>query len=85
MKIALRYFAGVRETVGISSEQVVLPEHVQTVGDVRAWLIARGSAWAEALGEEKTIRMALNQQMTEAVTPIEDGAEVAFFPPVTGG
>jgi molybdopterin synthase sulfur carrier subunit len=31
------------------------------------------------------LRMAYNQQMTEAATSIVDGAEVAFFPPVTGG
>ena len=31
------------------------------------------------------LRMAYNQQMTDADTHITEGCEVAFFPPVTGG
>ena len=53
MKIELRFFASVREAVGVSSEIVLVPEQVRTVGDVRAWLISRGGAWAEALAEGK--------------------------------
>jgi molybdopterin synthase sulfur carrier subunit len=37
------------------------------------------------LAEGRSLRMAYNQEMTDAATPIADGAEVAFFPPVTGG
>ncbi len=85
MKIELRFFASVREAVGVSSETVLVPEQVRTVGDVRAWLISRGGAWAEALAEGNAIRMACNQQMTGSDTPVTEGSEVAFFPPVTGG
>ncbi|MCX7219509.1 MAG: molybdopterin converting factor subunit 1 [Burkholderiales bacterium] len=85
MKIQLRFFASVREKLGTSEETVILPEQVKTVGDVRLWLVARGGVWAEVLAEGRALRMAYNQQMTEAATSIVDGAEVAFFPPVTGG
>jgi molybdopterin synthase sulfur carrier subunit len=85
MKIQLRFFASVREKLGTSEETVMLPEQVKTVGDVRLWLVARGGVWAEVLAEGRALRMAYNQQMTEAATSIVDGAEVAFFPPVTGG
>jgi molybdopterin synthase sulfur carrier subunit len=85
MKIQLRFFASVREKLETSEEMVVLPEHVKTVGDVRLWLVARGGVWAEVLAEGRALRMAYNQQMTEPATSIVDGAEVAFFPPVTGG
>jgi molybdopterin synthase sulfur carrier subunit len=85
MKIQLRFFASVRESLERSEETVELPEQVKTVGDVRQWLIARGDVWAEVLGEGRSLRMAYNQQMTNADTLIADGAEVAFFPPVTGG
>ncbi|AZP10583.1 molybdopterin converting factor subunit 1 [Undibacterium parvum] len=85
MKIQLRFFASVREKLGTSEETVTLPEQVKTVGDVRLWLVARGGVWAEVLAEGRALRMAYNQQMTEAATSIVDGAEVAFFPPVTGG
>ncbi|MBS1186513.1 MAG: Molybdopterin converting factor subunit 1 [Burkholderiaceae bacterium] len=85
MKIELRFFASVREAVGTASENVSLPPEVTTVGGVRTWLVARGGAWAEALAEGKSLRMAYNHVMTEADTAITEGCEVAFFPPVTGG
>jgi molybdopterin synthase sulfur carrier subunit len=85
MKIKLRFFASVREALGASNEAVDLPEDVKTVGAVRDFLIARGGAWAEALGRERALRMAFDQVMCEADTPIREGGEVAFFPPVTGG
>jgi molybdopterin synthase sulfur carrier subunit len=85
MKIQLRFFASVRESLERSEESIELPEQVKTVGEVRQWLIARGDVWAEVLGEGRSLRMAYNQQMTTADTLIADGAEVAFFPPVTGG
>ncbi|KIF80733.1 molybdopterin converting factor subunit 1 [Noviherbaspirillum autotrophicum] len=85
MNIQLRFFASIREALGTSQEAVALPAHVQTVGDVRAFLRERGGMWAEALAEGRALRMAYNQQMTEAGTRVAEGGEVAFFPPVTGG
>jgi molybdopterin synthase sulfur carrier subunit len=85
MNIQLRFFASVREALGTSQESVTLPQHVQTVGDVRVYLRERGGAWAEALEEGRALRMACNQVMTDAQAHISDGCEVAFFPPVTGG
>ncbi|MFZ6673999.1 molybdopterin converting factor subunit 1 [Undibacterium sp. Xuan67W] len=85
MKIHLRFFASIREKLATSEELVSLPDTVLTVGDVRHWLVARGGVWAEALAEGRALRMACNQQMTDVATLIEDGCEVAFFPPVTGG
>lgn len=85
MNIQIRFFASVREALGSSQESVALPPEVRTVGDVRAFLRARGGVWAEALAEGRALRMAFNQQMTGPDTPLADGGEVAFFPPVTGG
>ena len=85
MKIQLRFFASMREKLGTSEELIDLPERINTVGEVREYLIARGGVWAETLAEGRALRMAYNLQMTSADTFIEDGAEVAFFPPVTGG
>lgn len=85
MKINLRFFASVREALGASNETVELPEGVTTVGAVRAFLIARGGAWAEALGEQRALRMAFDHVMCEPETLLREGGEVAFFPPVTGG
>lgn len=85
MNIQLRFFASVREALGSSQESVSLPAEVSTVGEVRAYLRARGGVWAETLAEGRALRMAYNQVMTDAATRINEGGEVAFFPPVTGG
>ena len=85
MRINLKLFASVRETVGTGAETIDIPADVTTVGALRALLIARGGAWAQALAEGRALRMAYNQQMCDASTALLDGAEVAFFPPVTGG
>lgn len=85
MKITLRFFASVREALGVAQETVIVPEPVKSVGDVREFLIARGGAWAEVLAEGRALRMAYDHVMTGADTMVSDGGEVAFFPPVTGG
>lgn len=85
MNIQLRFFASVRESLGVTQESVTLPAHVTTVGEVRAFLRERGGKWSEVLADDRSLRMAYDQEMTDAVTPIKEGGEVAFFPPVTGG
>jgi sulfur-carrier protein len=83
--ITLKFFASVRETLGTAQESLALPEGVATVGAVRQLLAERGGAWAEGLGEGRLLRMAFNHVMCGPETAVEDGGEVAFFPPVTGG
>ncbi|MEX1167284.1 MAG: MoaD/ThiS family protein [Hydrogenophaga sp.] len=83
MKVNLRYFASLRETIGAGSETV--ETHAATLGALRDELIARGGAHAEALGRDKVMRAALNQTMSDESALLAEGAEVGFFPPVTGG
>ncbi|MBC7489247.1 MAG: molybdopterin converting factor subunit 1 [Glaciimonas sp.] len=85
MKIQLRFFASVREVLNVTQETIELPYTVHTVGDVRAYLRARGGVWEEVLGEGRTLRMACNQIIATVDSPVTDNSEVAFFPPVTGG
>jgi molybdopterin synthase sulfur carrier subunit len=85
MHIELRFFASVREALGLASERITLPAGVTTVGGVREHLVERGGTWATALGHERALRMAFNHVMCGPETVVEEGGEVAFFPPVTGG
>ena len=85
MDINLRFFASVRETLGVSQEAASVPAVVDTVGALRTHLASRDGAWAEALAPERALRMAYNQVMCDADTALTEGCEVAFFPPVTGG
>jgi molybdopterin synthase sulfur carrier subunit len=85
MKLELRFFASLREALGVAQEEITIPDTVKTIANLRTHLIERGSPWAEVLAENKLLRCALNQVMVDASTPLKENAEVAFFPPVTGG
>lgn len=83
MKIQLRYFASIREAIGSGSE--TLDTAAATLAALRDELIARGGAHAEVLARGRAVRVSLNQTMADESAALSDGAEVAFFPPVTGG
>jgi molybdopterin synthase sulfur carrier subunit len=83
--ITVLYFARLREALGTGSERIVLPAAVRDVEGVRALLIARGGEWKKTLASGSPVRAAVNQAVAAGNTPVADGDEVAFFPPVTGG
>ena len=83
MKVTLKFFASLREALGPGGPLEV-PEGA-TVADVRRLLRSRDAAHAEALAEGRALRCALNQALCPEGTVVTDGAELAFFPPVTGG
>ena len=83
MKITVKYFASIREAIGMGSESVTTS--AQTLAALRDELVARGAAYEQVLARGKSLRMALNQTMAGEASQLEDGSEVAFFPPVTGG
>jgi sulfur-carrier protein len=83
--ITVLYFARLRESLGQSSEQIVLPASVRDLEGLRSLLVARGGAWKDELAHDKRVRAAVNQAMAHGDSAIADGDEVAFFPPVTGG
>lgn len=82
--IHLRYFARLREQLGLDAEAIESSAGA-TVAELRAYLCERGEPWAQALAPQQRILAAVNQEMARPDSPIADGDEVAFFPPVTGG
>jgi molybdopterin synthase sulfur carrier subunit len=86
MRLQLRFFASLRETLGPGEtlEWSPLPE-AATAGALRQFLRGRSQAHADALAPARAVRVAVDQAMAHDTTPLHDGAEVAFFPPVTGG
>ena len=85
MKLELKFFASLREALKVSEENMDVPDSIKTIAQLRVYLAERGGVWAEVLAEGKVLRCALNHQMVDANTPLQEGAEIAFFPPVTGG
>jgi sulfur-carrier protein len=85
MKVNALYFAALRERVGTPQETLELPADVDTVGALRQWIARRGEPWASAFAETGRVRAAVDQAMATEQSSLHDGAEVAFFPPVTGG
>jgi sulfur-carrier protein len=83
MKVNVKYFASIRESIGTGSEQ--LDTKAATLGAMRDELIARGGAHAQTLARGRAVRVALNQVMSAETAVLTEGCEVAFFPPVTGG
>lgn len=83
VQIEVRYFASLREVLG-AGETIAL-ESGATVGAVRDALIARSERHGAALARDRAVRTALNQTLCDESARVADGAELAFFPPVTGG
>ncbi len=83
--IRVLYFASLREQLGTGAEELESAPALDTLDALARHLAARGGDWADAFGEGRRLLMALNQQTADLDTPLKDGDEAAFFPPVTGG
>ena len=84
MTITVLFFASLRESLGVASVLVEPSATLTTVASLRDSLAARGEAW-QLLIDSKNLRAAVNQDLVDFDARINDGDEVAFFPPVTGG
>ncbi len=77
MRVQVRFFAALRERVGLHSVEVSVPEGA-TVAQV----------WSAAVQKEPltdNILAAKNMQYVGFDSPVDEGDEIAYFPPVTGG
>ena len=83
MKVTVKYFASIREAIGLGSE--LRETSAGTLAALRDELLAASPAHAGSLARGKSVRMALNQVMSDESAVLSEGCEVAFFPPVTGG
>jgi molybdopterin synthase sulfur carrier subunit len=85
MKLTLKYFASLREALGAGGPIAWTPDGEPTAAALRAWLCTQSQAHAQALAPGRAVRVAVDLALADDATPLHDGAEVAFFPPVTGG
>lgn len=78
------YFAYLRERIGRPEETLDLPTEVGTVRDLVAHLRGRGEPYASALSGDH-VRFAVDQTHARPDDPVRGAAEVAIFPPMSGG
>ncbi|BDY06904.1 MULTISPECIES: molybdopterin synthase sulfur carrier subunit [unclassified Ferrimonas] len=81
--IKVLFFAQVREVIGVDEIELEY-QHAMTTNSLRTFLAAQGDKWQQALGSDNLL-VAVNQTLSQWQVELEDGDEVAFFPPVTGG
>jgi molybdopterin synthase sulfur carrier subunit len=81
--IDVLYFAWLRERIGERSEQI--ETNAATVAELVEELKARSDAHALAFSDMASVRVAIDQDLTEMTASLEGAREVAFFPPMTGG
>ena len=78
--LRVRLFAALREQAGWEEQLVPLPA---------SGVLTPGELWRQlGLGEGSiptTVRVAINHTFTANQTPLSEGDEVAFLPPISGG
>jgi len=84
MKITVRYFALLRERMGVESEIVEWQDPEPRVERLREFLAARTPAIG-GLILGGPLLAAVNREFATPKTALKDGDELALFPPVSGG
>ena len=83
--IEVLYFASLREALNVDKEQLEIPAEVSSVAQLKTYLSARGDIWLDSFSNNISLLVSINKQMATDNSPVADGDEIAFFPPVTGG
>ena len=83
MTVTVLYFAWLRERIGLPRETV--ETGATTVAQLVAELSAREDRYALAFSDLKSVRVAVDQELSDFDAPLAGVREIAFFPPMTGG
>jgi len=87
LTVKVVYLARLRESFGMAAESLALhgERETLTVNDVIAALASRGGVFSRELAQGRAFRIAVNHAIVSRDTRVQQGDEVAFLPPVTGG
>ena len=81
----IKYFSWIREHIGSSEEEIMLPHHIITINDLINYLIDSNEKYKSAFVKRDLVKIAVNKSYSSIDTKIYNKDEIAFFPAVTGG
>lgn len=81
--ITVVYFAWLRERIGLGQEHI--DTRAATVAELVDQLRGMDEYHAAAFADLRSVRVAVDQVLTDFDAPLAGAKEVAFFPPMTGG
>ena len=81
MRVSVRFFAMFRERAGVSHTEVELPDGASPA----QLLVQLRSRFPSLPSEDSPVLMAVNSEYVSEEAVLQDGDEVAFIPPVSGG
>ncbi len=83
--LSIQYFASIREALDRESEEMELPDGVNSVQGLIDHLLRLNPHFSAVFAEGNKVLVAVNQTVVDREHPLSDRDEVAFFPPMTGG
>lgn len=81
--ITVLFFAQLREQLQCEKLTLEVPLPV-SISELREQILGINPQWVVFLNSDKLL-FSVNQVLVKASQQVQDGDEVAFFPPVTGG
>ena len=83
--MVIKYFSWIKEHIGKSEEQIILPSHITTINQLINYLNEIDEKYYLLYEKKELIKIAVNKTYSSFDTNISNSDEIAFFPPVTGG
>ena len=83
--MVIKYFSWIKEHIGKSEEQIILPSHIININQLINYLSEMDEKYNLLYEKKELIKIAVNKTYSSFDTNIKDSDEIAFFPPVTGG
>ena len=83
--MVIKYFSWIKEHVGKSEEQIILPSNINNINQLINYLNEIDEKYKLLYEKKELIKIAVNKTYSSFDTNISNSDEIAFFPPVTGG
>ena len=83
--MVIKYFSWIKEHIGKSEEQIILPSNINNINQLINYLNEIDEKYKLLYEKKELIKIAVNKTYSSFDANISNSDEIAFFPPVTGG